>query len=31
VGPRGLRSWQLAADLARMSIRAPGQDDDSVS
>src|SRR5690554_4967158 len=31
VGPRGLKSWQLATDLSRLSARAPAQGGDSVS
>ncbi|MDH5834769.1 DNA repair protein RecO [Luteimonas kalidii] len=31
LGSRGLKSWQLAADLGRLSGRAPAQGDDSVA
>ena len=31
LGPRGLKSWQLAADLSRLATRVPAQGGDSVS
>ena len=31
LGARGLKSWQLAAELGRLSVRAPAQGGDSVS
>ncbi|TYT25596.1 DNA repair protein RecO [Luteimonas viscosa] len=31
LGPRGLKSWELAADLARLAARRRGQDEESVS